>query len=105
MRRRTLLAGAAAALAAPVAAQSMNAELFLQRANKLKAKGAMAVFSGGEIKTLMREGQAAGKAAAAIRKADKAAGRPARPGRRGGRAMRPWPRPFAVPVASASLGA
>lgn len=76
--RLMLLALPMMMLAAPVAAQSMNAEMFLQRANKLKAKGAMAVFSGGEIKTLMREGQAAGKAAAAIRKADKAAGRPAR---------------------------
>jgi hypothetical protein len=63
-------------LAAPAAAQTMNAETFYQRATKLKGKGAMAIFSGGEIKALMREGQAAGKASAARLKADKAAGRP-----------------------------
>lgn len=77
---RLALTAAVAALMIPAAAsaQSMNAENFLQRANKLKAKGPMALFSGGEIKKLMREGQAAGKASAARAKADKAAGRPAR---------------------------
>jgi hypothetical protein len=63
---------------APAAAQTMNAELFHQRASKLQAKGAMAIFSGGEIKALMREGQASGKASAARLRADKAAGRPLR---------------------------
>lgn len=76
--RLMLLALPMMMLAAPVAAQSMNADLFFQRANKLKAKGAMAIFSGGEIKALMREGQAAGQAAAEARKAAKAAGRPPR---------------------------
>ena len=67
-------------LLVPVAAsaQTMNAESFLQRANKLKAKGPLVVFSGGEIKVLMNEGQASGKAASARNKADKAAGRPTR---------------------------
>ena len=50
---------AVTALLVPVAAsaQSMNAENFLQRANKLKAKGPMALFSRGEIKVLMNEGK------------------------------------------------
>lgn len=71
---------AAVLLAVPVAAsaQSMNAEVFFQRATKLKAKGPMALFSGGEIKALMKEGQASGNASAAQHKADKAAGRPTR---------------------------
>lgn len=45
------------------AAQSMNAERFHQRATALKKKGAMAIFSRGEIKVLMGEAQDAGKAA------------------------------------------
>lgn len=67
----------AVALAVPTAAsaQSMNAENFLQRANKLKAKGPMALFSRGEIKVLMNEGKAATEAARSQRlaaiKADK----------------------------------
>ena len=50
---------AATALLVPVAAsaQTMNAENFLQRANKLKSKGPMALFSRGEIKVLMSEGK------------------------------------------------
>ena len=63
-------------VAAPAAAQQMNAETFHQRATKLKKKGAMAIFSGGEIKALMREGQAAGQASSARYKAAKEAGRP-----------------------------
>ena len=56
------LALVAAPLAAAVA-QHMNAENFYQRATKLQKKGAMAIFSRGEIKALMAEGQAAGKKA------------------------------------------
>lgn len=59
-------------------AQSMNAETFHQRATKLMAKGPMALFSRGEIKALMKEGQKSGQAASAGNKADKAAGRPTR---------------------------
>jgi len=44
-------------------AQTMNAETFHKRATKLKDKGPLALFSRGEIKALMREGQAAGKRA------------------------------------------
>jgi hypothetical protein len=71
---------ATTALLVPVAAsaQSMNAEVFFQRATKLKAKGPMAIFSSGEIKALMKEGQASGQASASRHKADKAAGRPTR---------------------------
>lgn len=67
-------------LAGPVAAsaQSMNAEVFFQRAAKLKAKGAMAIFASGEIKALMKEGQASGQASASRHKAEKAAGRSTR---------------------------
>ena len=56
-------------------AQSMNAETFNQRAIALQKKGPMALFSRGEIKALMAEGQAAGNKAAAMRKADLSAGR------------------------------
>ena len=49
----------------------MNAESFHARATALKKKGPMALFSGGEIKKLMAEGQAAGKAAGARYDADK----------------------------------
>jgi len=53
------LALAAAPLSAGLT-QSMNAQSFHQRATKLKQKGAMAIFSRGEIKALTKEGQAAG---------------------------------------------
>ena len=57
------LASVLAVVAAPAMAQTMNAEAFNQRIQALKAKGAMAIFSGGELKALTAEGQAAGKAA------------------------------------------
>lgn len=75
---RLIAAIGLATAAGPAAAQTMNAELFHQRATKLQAKGAMAIFSGGEIKALMREGQASGKASVARLRADKAADRPLR---------------------------
>ena len=59
-----------ALVAAPLTgavAQTMNAETFHQRAAKLQKKGAMAIFSRGEIKALMNEGQAAGKRARELR--------------------------------------
>lgn len=76
--RHMVLAVCTFLIAAPAVAQQMNAEIFYQRANKLKAKGALAIFSGGEIKALMKEGQAAGKASSLRYKADKDAGRPTR---------------------------
>lgn len=71
---------AALAVAAPTiaSAQTMNAEVFLRRSKTLMAKGPMAIFSRGEIKTLMGEGQAASAAARQARLADAAAGRPPR---------------------------
>ena len=78
MRVAYLAAGPLLLLASAVAAQSMNAEEFHKRASSLQKKGMMAVFAGGEIKKLMGEGQAAGKAASVRYKADKAAGRPTR---------------------------
>ena len=60
------------------AAQSMNAEMFYQRSNKLMSKGPMALFSRGEIKVLMGEAERAIQAARARRLAEVAAGRPPR---------------------------
>lgn len=73
---RILIALALAATPMAAAAQSMNAEVLHKRAQALKKKGAMAIFSRGEIKTLMGEVQAAGKRAreqrlAAIRAGEK----------------------------------
>ena len=59
-------------------AQSMNAEMFYQRSNKLMAKGPMALFSRGEIKRLMGEAERAIHASRARRLAEVAAGRPPR---------------------------
>ncbi len=69
---------AAVLIPGAASAQSMSAETFYQRATRLMAKGPMALFSGAEIKALMKEGQASGKMASARNKADKAAGRPTR---------------------------
>ena len=66
------------AVPAAASAQTMNAELFHQRSLALKAKGAAAVFSMGEVKLLMGEAQRAGQAARAQRLAEVAAGKPAR---------------------------
>jgi hypothetical protein len=66
-----------ALVAAPVMAQSMNADVFHKRAQALKKKGAMAIFSRGEINALMTEGQAAAKRAREQRLATiKAGGKP-----------------------------
>ena len=61
-------------VSAPAAAQSMNAETFYQRATALQKKGVMALFSGGEIKALTKEGQAAGAKARELRLAAVKAG-------------------------------
>ena len=55
----TLLCSVASA-AAPALAQHMNADSFYQRAIALKKKGALAMFSVGEIKALLKEVKAAG---------------------------------------------
>lgn len=44
----------------PALAQRMNADIFYQRAMKLKKKGPLAIFSGGEVRTLVKEVKAAG---------------------------------------------
>ena len=74
---RILIALALAALPAAAMAQSMNAETFHKRAQALKKKGAMALFSRGEIKALTTEVQAAAKRAREQRLATiKAGGKP-----------------------------
>jgi len=68
------IAAVLALVSFPATAQTMNAETFNQRIQALKAKGAMALFSGDEIKALTAEGQAAGKAARAQQAAAAKAG-------------------------------
>ena len=84
--RFMVLGVALLAVSSAASAQSMNAQTFYKRATALKNKGPLVIFSGGEIKALMNEGQAAGKAAGAAYDADKKAGRPTRfcppPGKR-----------------------
>jgi hypothetical protein len=64
-------------LAAPAAAQSMNAEAFYKRASALQSKGPLAIFSRGEITLLMNEVKAAAQKAREQRLATvKAGGRP-----------------------------
>jgi len=64
MNKLTLACGLLAATCAiPALAQSMNAEAFHQRATALQRKGAMAIFSRGEINTLMKEVQQSGERA------------------------------------------
>ena len=70
------LALAAAPMSAAIA-QTMNADTFHKRAQALKKKGAMAIFSRGEIKALTTEAQAAAKRAREQRLARlEAGGRP-----------------------------
>lgn len=70
------LALAATPMSAAIA-QTMNAEVFHQHASKLEKKGAMAIFSRGEIKALTTEAQAAAMRAREQRLATlKAGGKP-----------------------------
>jgi len=69
-----LFAAGLVVVPAVASAQSMNAQVFYQRATALQKKGALAIFSGGEIKALMNEGKAAGKKAREQRLAAVAAG-------------------------------
>ena len=75
MRLFIIAAAGLAAMPSVASAQNMNAETFLQRATALKKKGPLALFSGGEIKALMKEGQASGKLAREQRLAAVKAGR------------------------------
>ena len=101
--RSMLLGVALLGFSSAASAQSMNAETFYKRATALQKKGVLAIFSGGEIKTLMNEGQAAGKAAGAAYDADKKAGRPTRfcppPGKREMRSDEYMKRLAAIPAA------
>ena len=72
--RSFYVAGLLLLVPAAASAQLMNAETFHQRATALQKKGMMAIFSGGEIKTLTSEAQAAGKRAAEMRRASVKAG-------------------------------
>jgi len=60
---------------AAASAQSMVAESFHKRAVALQKKGPLALFSRGEIKALMTEGQAAGTKSRELRLAAVGAGR------------------------------
>jgi hypothetical protein len=75
---KIVVAIALSLFAVPVLAQNMSAQAFHQRAIKLQKKGALALFSRGEINVLMREVQAANKIVVARLRADKSAGRPTR---------------------------
>lgn len=72
--KRVIIGLALLTLPAATLAQTMNAENFHQRAQALKKKGALAIFSRGEIKALMKEGQAAANRAREQRRAAVKAG-------------------------------
>ena len=74
MNLKRLAAALLLIVPAAASAQSMNAQSFYDRATALQKNGVMALFSGGEIKVLTREAQAAGKKAAETRKASVRAG-------------------------------
>lgn len=76
--RLRLIAALLVLVPVAAAAQSMNAERFYQRATALQHKGMLAIFSRGEIRSLMAETQQAGKQAAENRRAAIQAGRPPR---------------------------
>ena len=61
--RKLLVAAALLAVPAAASAQSMNAEVFYKRATALQKKGALAMFSMGEVKALMNEGKASAQRA------------------------------------------
>jgi hypothetical protein len=67
--KKLLVAAIVVSIPQAAFAQMMNAQAFYQRASALQKKGIAAIFSGGEIKTLMAEGQAAGKKARQQREA------------------------------------
>ncbi|MBN8500924.1 MAG: hypothetical protein J0M19_07220 [Sphingomonadales bacterium] len=77
MKRILLAAAACLTTAAPALAApgDMSVAAFLTKADALKAKGAMAMFSP-DLKVLQGEGKAAGDAYRARLKAERAAGRP-----------------------------
>ena len=72
--KKLLVAAIVVSVPQAASAQMMNAQSFYQRATALEKKGIAAIFSGGEIKALMAEGQAAGANAKKQRQATLAAG-------------------------------
>ena len=76
--RRFVLCVALCTVPSAGLSQNMNAEAFYKRAMALKAKGPLALLSGGEIQALMTEGKASGDAARAQRIAATNAGKPGR---------------------------
>jgi len=75
MRKVVLLAAALAISAPLIAAPAGSAQNFLDRANRLKGKGPLALFDA-DYKRLKAEGTAAGKSIGADRIAAEKAGRP-----------------------------
>ncbi len=77
MNRIALAVAISLAFAAPLAAApgDMNVATFLAKADALKAKGAMALFSA-DYRLLKSEGEAAGQAYRARLNAERAAGKP-----------------------------
>lgn len=75
VRAAVMLAALAAPTALLAAPGDMSVAAFLGKADALKAKGAMALFSG-DIGVLKSEGKAAGAAYRAQLQAERAAGRP-----------------------------
>jgi len=75
MRKVVLLAAAIAISAPLIAAPAGSAQNFLDRANRLKGKGPLALFDA-DYKRLKAEGTAAGKSIGADRIAAQKAGRP-----------------------------
>ena len=78
MRFSIIIAAALVATPFAASAQTMRAEAFHQRATALKKKGPLALFSRGEIKALMTEGQAAATKAREQRLSAVKAGKPPR---------------------------
>jgi len=76
--RSAVIAALLALVPATTSAQAMNAEQFYRRATALQDKGMLAIFSRGEIKSLMAEVQGAAKLAAENRRAAVKAGQPPR---------------------------
>jgi len=75
MRKVVLLAAALSISAPLIAAPAGSAQNFLDRANRLKGKGPLALFDA-DYKRLKAEGTAAGKSIGADRIAAQKAGRP-----------------------------
>jgi hypothetical protein len=73
--RLTSAAALMLAVSAPAFSAVMGAEEFYQRAMKLKKKGPLAVFSGSEIKRLVKEVKFAGETVKRTRLAAEASGK------------------------------